>query len=63
MSFGTNPDCESGLYTAIYQSFEAYDHIQIYIPANTMKFTIAAQKASDALGLIYAYVIYFRIQF
>lgn len=58
MSFKESATCFTGLKSTIYYGFEALNYRQVYIPSNTIKFAIAAQKLSEATNTIYAYLLF-----
>ena len=54
MSFKEQASCYSGLTSMIYQGFEALNYREVYKPWNTLKFTVATQKFSEATNVVYA---------
>lgn len=46
--------CKNGLLEIVDQAFNLLEYREIYIPSNTMKFTISVTKLSDASNTIYA---------
>lgn len=57
MSFKESATCFTGLKSTIYYAFEALNYREVYLPKNTIKFGIAAQKFSEATNTIYAYFL------
>lgn len=54
MSFNESISCTSGLTTAIYYAFDAYDNKDLYNPTKVLKFSVATTKLSEASNTVYA---------
>lgn len=54
-SFLTNTSCTGGMANIVNSAFRMVDHIAIYDPRNTMKFTIASNNLTDATNIVTAY--------
>ena len=54
-SFLTNSSCTGGMANVVNAAFRMVDHIAIYDPRNTMKFTLASNNLTDATNIVSAY--------
>jgi hypothetical protein len=54
-TFLTSTSCTGGMANVVNAAFRMLDHIAIYDPRNTMKFTLASNNLTDATNIVSAY--------
>ena len=55
LSFEGFDVCSDGLQSVIIAAFDCIEYIEVYIPENITKFTIASIQLQEAINLIYTY--------
>lgn len=58
MAFSVEDNCYSGLNALVYYAAELYDARNFYLPANTMKFGLAANKLTESFNQVSTYSIF-----